>query len=259
MVMLAQAWAEKYKEVAPSIEVEVSGGGSGQGIAALIQGSIDLANSSRSLKPMESASAKHNTGRDTKEWVVGYDALAVFVNRDNPITEISLAQLADIYKANGQVTQWNQLGVRLPSERKKIICVNRQSSSGTYEFFREHVLAKQDFRLGTLDMNGSKEVVELIASTPGAIGYSGMAFAIPGVKMLKVRKSEGEVAYAPSVDNVHAHSYPISRSLLVYSLGEPRPALAKYLQWMLSQAGQQIVAETGYVPLRLAQSKDSTP
>lgn len=259
MVMLAQAWAEQYKEVEPSIEVEVSGGGSGQGIAALIQGSIDLANSSRNLKPLESSSAKRNTGLDTKELVVGYDALAVFVHRDNPITEISLAQLAEIYRANGQFTQWNQLGVRLPSERTKIICVNRQSSSGTYEFFREHVLTKQDFRLGTLDMNGSKEVVELIASTPGAIGYSGMAFATPGVKMLSVRKSEGEAAYAPSIENVHSHSYPISRSLLVYSLGEPRPALAQYLKWVLSQSGQRIVAEAGYVPLSQTQEKGSTP
>jgi phosphate transport system substrate-binding protein len=249
MVMLAQAWAEQYSQVEPGVEVEVSGGGSGQGIASLVKGSIDIANSSRNLKPVESAAAKKNTGLDAKELVIGYDALAVFVNRENPLDEISLAQLAGIYRDDGQITRWSQLGVTLPGGRDKIIRVNRQSSSGTYEFFREHVLSKHDFKLGSLDMNGSKEVVELIASTPGAIGYSGMAFATPEVRMLRVRSKEGAVAFAPSIENVHAHTYPISRSLLLYTLGEARPGVAKYLKWLCSPAGQKLVAEVGYVPL----------
>ena len=127
--------------------------------------------------------------------------------------------------------------------------VSRQSSSGTYEFLREHVLNKKDFKLGSRDMNGSKEVVELVASTPTAIGYSGMGYATPAVKMLKVKKTAGDPAYDPNVANTLAKTYPIARSLLVYTLGEPQGAVKKYVEWMMSDAGQKMVEATGYVPL----------
>ncbi|MBC7928554.1 MAG: phosphate ABC transporter substrate-binding protein [Bryobacteraceae bacterium] len=249
MLILAQAWAEEYAKVDSAVAVEVSGGGSGQGIAALVKGTIDIANCSRNVKPEESAQARANTGKNPKEFVVGYDALAVFVHHQNPLDEITLDQLAEIYRVDGNLDLWSQLGVRIPAGREKIVRVNRQSSSGTYEFFRDNVLSKRDFQLGSLDMNGSKEVVELIASTPGAIGYSGMAFATSDVKVLRVRSGEGTESYAPTTVNVLSKKYPISRSLLVYTLGEPRPSVRKYIDWLRSADGQQIVTDIGYVPL----------
>ena len=132
----------------------------------------------------------------------------------------------------------------------EIIRVSRQSSSGTYEFFREHVLNKKDFKLGSRDMNGSKEVVELVANTPGAIGYSGMGYNEPGkVKMLPVSNKQGEPAVPPTVENTLNKKYPIARSLLLYTLGEPQGEVKKYIDWCLSDAGQKIVEATGYVPL----------
>ena len=250
MVNLAQAWAEEYHKVAPDVDVEVSGGGSGVGIAALEKGTIDIANASRNMKPEEIEAAKKNTGKEPKEFVVGYDALAIYVHRNNPLNEITLDQIAQIYKEGGAITKWSDLGVTIPgASGDEIVRVSRQSSSGTYEFLREHVLNKKDFKLGSRDMNGSKEVVELVASTPTAIGYSGMGYATPAVKMLKVKKTAADPAYDPNVANTLAKTYPIARSLLVYTLGEPQGAVRNYVEWMMSDAGQKVVEATGFVPL----------
>ena len=250
MVNLAQAWAEEYKKVAPDVDVEVSGGGSGVGIAALEKGTIDIANASRNMKPEEIEAAKKNTGKTPKEIIVGYDALAIYVHKDNPLNEITLDQIAQIYMEGGAITKWSDLGVTIPgASGDEIVRVSRQSNSGTYEFLREHVLNKKDFKLGSRDMNGSKEVVELVSSTPTAIGYSGMGYATPAVKMLKVKKTASDPAYDPNVANTLAKTYPIARSLQVYTLGEPQGAVKKYIDWMLSDAGQKVVEASGYVPL----------
>jgi len=250
MVNLVQAWAEEYHKVAPEVDVEVSGGGSGVGIAALEKGTIDIANASRNMKPEEIETARRNTGKEPKEFIVGYDALAIYVHKDNPLNEITLDQIAQIYAEGGTITKWADLGVQIPGTSKQdIVRVSRQSSSGTYEFLREHVLNKKDFKLGSRDMNGSKEVVELVASTPTAIGYSGMGYATPAVKMLKVKKTAGDAAFEPSVANTLAKTYPIARSLQVYTLGEPQGAVKKYIDWMLSDAGQKVVEASGYVPI----------
>ena len=250
MVNVAQAWAEAYKAVAPQVDVEVSGGGSGVGIAALERGTIDIANSSRNMKPEEIEQAKRNTGKEPKEFIVAYDALAVYVHKDNPIGEISLEQLAQVFGEGGTVTRWSQLGVTIPGATDdEIVRVSRQSSSGTYEFFREHVLAKKDFKLGSRDMNGSKEVVELVANTKTAIGYSGMGYATPGIKMLKLAGKAGEPSVEPSVANTLDKTYPLARSLLIYTLGEPEGAVKGYIDWILSPPGQKIVEESGYVPV----------
>jgi phosphate transport system substrate-binding protein len=250
MVNLAQAWAEEYKKVAPEVAVEVSGGGSGVGIAALEKGTIDIANASRNMKQEEIETAKKNTGKEPKEFIVGYDALAIYVHKDNPLNEITLDQIAQIYMEGGKTTKWSDLGVTIPGAASdEIVRVSRQSSSGTYEFLREHVLNKKDFKLGSRDMNGSKEVVELVASTPTAIGYSGMGYATPAVKMLKVKKAASDPAYEPNVANTLAKTYPIARSLQVYTLGEPQGALKKYVDWMMADAGQKVVEASGYVPL----------
>jgi len=250
MVNLAQAWAEEYKKVAPDVSVEVSGGGSGVGIAALTKGAIDIANASRDMKPEEIDEAKKNTGKEPKEIIVGYDALAIYVHKDNPLSEITIDQLAQIYGEGGQITKWSQLGVTIPgAANDEIVRVSRQSNSGTYEFLREHVLNKKDFKLGSRDMNGSKEVVALVGSTPTAIGYSGMGYATPAVKMLKVKKTASDPAFEPNPENTLAKTYPIARSLQVYTLGEPKDEIKKYIDWILSPDGQKVVGASGYVPL----------
>lgn len=250
MVNLAQAWAEEYKKVAPNVDVEVSGGGSGVGIAALIKGAVDLANASRNMKPSEIEAARKNTGKEPKEHIVGYDALAIYVHKDNPLNEITQEQLAEIYAEGGQMTRWSDLGVKIPGVTDdEIVRTSRQSSSGSYEFFREHVLNKKDFKLGSRDMNGSKEVVELVGSTPTAIGYSGMGYATPRVKMLKVAAKPGDPAYPPTVANTLNKTYPIARSLLVYTLGEPSGEVKKYLDWIHTDAGQKVVEQCGYAPI----------
>ncbi|NLI48558.1 MAG: phosphate ABC transporter substrate-binding protein [Acidobacteria bacterium] len=250
MVNVAQAWAEAYKRAAPAVDVEVSGGGSGVGIAALIRGTVDIATSSRNMKPEEIEQARRNTGQTPKEIIVGYDALAVYVHRSNPLEAISTEQLAEIFGEGGATVNWAQLGVAIPGVTDDtIVRVSRQSSSGTYEFFRDHVLGKRDFKLGSRDMNGSKEVVELIGSTPTAIGYSGMGYATPAVKMLRISAQTGGEAFPPSVENTLNKTYPLARSLQLYTLGEPQGAVKAYIDWILSDAGQQILAESGYVPL----------
>ncbi len=250
MVNLAQAWAEEYAAVAPAVSVEVSGGGSGTGIAALINGTVDIANCSRRVEPQESEQAKKHTGKEPREFMVGYDALAVYVNKSNPLEEITLEQLAEIYGERGKIAKWSQLGVRMPPGADGIVLISRQSNSGTYYYFRESVLGKgRDFRLGSRDLHGSKDVVELVSKTPAAIGYSGMGYATPEVKALRIARKAGEQAYAPTVENALSHTYPISRPLYMYTLGEPTGAVKDYLDWVHSPAGQDIVVRTGYVPL----------
>lgn len=250
MVNVAQAWAEAYEARMTGVHVEVSGGGSGTGIAALIKGTVDIANASRDIKAEESALVKQNTGFDAKDHRVGYDALAVYVHRQNPLESITFAQLADIYREDGSATSWSQLGLTVPGcKSDEIVRVSRQSSSGTYDFFRERVLSKRDFKLGSRDLNGSKEVVELVTNTPCAIGYSGMGFATPRVKMLKVAAKAGAPGYLPTVENTWNQTYPIARSLHMYTIGEPQGAVKAYLDWVLSPEGQGILADAGYVPL----------
>lgn len=260
MVNVAQVWAEAYGKVAPDVEVEVSGGGSGVGIAALVKGAVDIANASRDIKPAEAEMAVENSGKAPVDFKVGYDALAVFVHRDNPLEEVTLAQLKEIYAEGGTITRWSQVGVTIPGVKdERIVRVSRQSSSGTYEFFRDKALEKEDFRLGSLDLNGSKEVVELVAVTPTAIGYSGMGYATDEVKMLRVSPKAGAPGVGPTVEAVHGKSYPLARSLHLYTLGEPEGAVKAYVEWILSPAGQDVVREAGYVPVPPKASEPATP
>ena len=250
MVNVAQVWAEEYGKAAPDTEVEVSGGGSGVGIAALIKGAVDIANASRDLKPSEAEQAEKNTGKKPVGFTVGYDALAVYVHKENPLSEITLEQLTELYAEGGKTTRWSELGVKIPGVTDDtIVRVSRQSSSGTYEFFREHALGNRDFRMGSRDLNGSKEVVELVGSTPTAIGYSGMGYATAEVKMVRVTSKPGSEAIAPTVAAVHDKTYPLARSLHLYTLGEPQGAVKRYIDWILSDAGQKVVEDSGYVPV----------
>ncbi len=252
MVNIAQAWAERYKRRRPNVSVQVLGGGSGVGIASLIDGNCDLANTSRKMKPDEiEAVRRHHHGVEPREFIVGYDALAVYVHPKNPLDAISMEELADLYGEEGNLTEWPQLGV--PSGAlgtDKIIRVNRQSSSGTYVYFREAVLGKgKDMKLGSVDANGSKDAVSLIAHTPAAIGYSGMGYAVGNVKMLRVSKRRGGAAAAPTMENAQNGTYPITRPLQIYVLGDPAGEIKAYLDWILSPEGQEIVVQLGYVPV----------
>jgi len=248
MVNLAQMWAEEYPKVNPAVSVEVSGGGSGVGINNLMKGLVTIANASRDMTAAEKEQAKRNTGKDVVEFIVGYDAIAIYVHKDNPIPEISVEELAGIYGENGTLEKWSQLGVTLPGA-DAIVRVSRQNSSGTYVFFREHVLAKKDFRLGMQSMSGSKDVVDLVGKTLGAIGYSGMGYKTDAVKFVNVAAKKGEKAYAPTIENVRDKHYALARSLNMYTLGQPEGEVKKYIDWTLSPAGQEIVQKSGYIPV----------
>jgi phosphate transport system substrate-binding protein len=252
MVNLAQAWAEEYAKVAPNVSVEVSGGGSGVGIAALINGTADIANASRKLEPEEADNAKKHANAQPVEFTVGYDGIAIYVNKNNPLETISIEELGDIYREGGKTEKWSALGVKsIPGAKSdEIIRVSRQNNSGTYHYVREVVVgSKNDFKSGSLDMSGSKDVVEQVSKTPGAIGYSGLGYATPAVKILKVSRKKGEPGVLPSIPTVHDKSYPISRPMFMYTPGTPSPAAKKFIDWILSDAGQKIVQNTGYVPL----------
>jgi phosphate transport system substrate-binding protein len=251
LVNVAQAWAEAYREVDSEVGIAVTGGGSGTGIAALINGTVDIANASRSMKPKEIDLAK-SKGQDPIAHVVGYDALGVFLHPENPIDTLRISQLAEIFGEDGETKQWSQLGANVPGcKGQEIVVVSRQNNSGTYAYFRSAVLGKRrDFRLGTLDMHGSKDVVDLVEKTPCAIGYSGLAYATDHVKLLCVATSDGETCVDPTVESAADGSYPIARPLFMYTNGEPKGHVKTYLDWILSDAGQCIIYAKGYAPMR---------
>jgi len=251
MVNVAQAWAETYNLKHPEVSVQVLGGGSGVGIASLIDGNCDLANSSRTIKADEIRKVEAAHGAKPKEFVVGYDALAMYVHKANPIDTISLDQLAEIYGWEGTITRWSQLDSQHRwDDPDTIVRVSRQAGCGTYSYFREAVLGKErDYKLGSVDQSGSKAVVALVSRTPNAIGYSGMGYQTPEVKMLPVAKRAGQPGVAPTPANAKNGSYPITRPLLIYTVGEPAGPVQEYLNWILSAEGQNVVRELGYVSL----------
>jgi phosphate transport system substrate-binding protein len=251
MVNLAQAWAEKYQAERSEITIEISGGGSGVGISSLTQGLADMANASRKMKAKEIRRAKKEFNLDPQEFTVGKDALAIYVHKDNPIEEITIAQLSAIYEEGGTTNTWTELGVTLAgTSNPKIVRISRQNNSGTYAYFRQHVLNDNDFKLGSIDLSGSADVVSMVEKTPGAIGYSGMGYATDGVKMVKVKLDDDSASVAPNAANVINGTYPISRPLLIYTPQTPTGTVKDYLDWILGKNGQTIIEEMGYVPLK---------
>ncbi len=259
LVNVAQAWAEHYKDVNPGVAVAVSGGGSGTGIAAMINGTVDIANASRKMKDKEKKKATEK-GQNPVEHIVGFDALAVFMHQDNPADALSIEQLARIFGRGGDATKWSDLGLKVPGcDSDEIVVVSRQNNSGTYAYFKKAVLktaAKQgvikkgSFRQGTLDMHGSKDVVDLVEKTPCAIGYSGLAYATDHVKMACVAQETGGTCVSPSVKTASDKSYPIARPLLMYTNGAPTGHIKEYMDWILGDAGQCILLKKGYAPVR---------
>lgn len=258
MVNLAQAWAEAYAKVDPKVSVEVSGGGSGIGVAALINGTCDIANSSRHLEKEEEekATAKYG-GKHPIEYLVAYDALAIYVHPSNPMSEISVEQLSDLFRDGGKISKWSELGVTVPGAADEIVRVSRQNNSGTYHYFREAVLGKKsDFRAGSRDMSGSKDVVELVGNTPGSIGYSGIGYKTDKVKVLKVSKKTGEPSVVPTIKTALDKTYPIARPMFMYAPPAGKPEVEGYLKWITSAPGQAIVIDKGYIPLAEFAPKD---
>ena len=250
LLNVAQAWAEAYRQVNPNVAVAVSGGGSGTGISAMINGTVDIANASRQMRESELESARAG-GNEPVEHIVGYDALAVFLHPDNPIEAMSVAQLAAVYGEGGQADTWSDLGISVPGcESDEIVRVSRQNSSGTYAYFKEAVLAEAEYKLGSRDMNGSSEVVDLVENTPCAIGYSGLAYATEHVKMPCVSVEEGGPCVAPSVGTAIDGTYPIARPLFMYTAGQPAGAVGAYMDWILGTEGQCIIVNMGYAPTR---------
>ena len=251
LVNVAQAWAEEYKAVNDSLAVAVTGGGSGTGIAAMINGTVDIANSSRKMKDRELELARRNN-IEPIEFTVGFDALAVYIHPDNPMSEISFSQLADIYGEGGQTEMWSQLEVQVPGcSNGEVIRVSRQNNSGTYVYFKEAVLGEgRDYKLGSRDMHGSKDVVDLVSKTPCAIGYSGLAYKTHEVKTPCVRAGDDAECIEPSLITASNRTFPISRPLLMYTRGTPEGAVKEYLDWILSDQGQCIIQAKGYAPVR---------
>ena len=249
LLNVAQAWAEAYATVNPNVAVAVTGGGSGTGISAMINGNVDIANASRKMRDAEIEAARGN-GVEPIEFIVGYDALAVYLHEDNPIESLTLAQLKVIYGEEGPVTRWSDLGVSVPGcGSDEIVLVSRQNNSGTYVYFKETVLGDDaEYKLGSRDMHGSKDVVDLVENTPCAIGYSGLAYATEHVGMPCVAVEEGGDCVAPTIATAVDGSYPIARPLLMYTAGLPQGAVKDYMDWILSAEGQCLILERGYAP-----------
>jgi phosphate transport system substrate-binding protein len=255
MINLAQALAEEYQKVAPKVAIAVSGGGTGVGIASLQNGTVDIANASREMKAKEKEETKKNTGKEPVEHKVAYDALAIYVHKSNPITKITKSQLGCIYGEGGTCTRWSDLGVEVPGcSGQEIVRASRQNNSGTYAYFREWVLGEgKDFKLGSRDMSGSKDVVDLVGSTPCAIGYSGIGYKTGEVRAVCLSVGDDEPCVEPSVAAALSGDYKLSRPLYMITLGEPEGDIKAYLDWVRSDAGQAIVERTGYAQLPVDQ------
>ena len=253
MIQLATAWAEAYSKVKPNVFVNANGGGSGTGIAALQNNSTDICNASREMKPEEREKVKAAAGKEAKEIVVAYDALAVYSHPSNPIKEISVEELREIWAEGGSFTMWEQVNPAYPG---KIVLFGRQNNSGTYDYFREHICGKtpekkqREFRGGISEMNGSAEVVENVARTPLGLGYSGMGYKTPKVNWLKISSKKGEPGVEPGTEAARTGKYPVSRKLYLYTAGEPTGEIKAFIDWVLSPAGQKIVEKEGFVPLQ---------
>jgi phosphate transport system substrate-binding protein len=247
LVNLALAWAEAYTAEHPEVRISITGGGSGTGIAALLNGTVDIANASREMKPEEIAEAQKN-GIQPVQHVVARDAIAVVVNPANPVDRLTIQQISDIYTK--QITNWAELG----GEDRPIVLLSRESNSGTYVYFLENVIRggkKSDllFSPDTLLMPSSQGISEEVRQNPNAIGYDGLGYVTPDQKTVAVARDAAGPYVLPSADTVNDNSYPISRPLFMITAGEPQGALKAYLDWV-RDAGQAKVLELGFVPLQ---------
>ncbi|MBM3960881.1 MAG: PstS family phosphate ABC transporter substrate-binding protein [Planctomycetes bacterium] len=251
MLEVAGALAEAYQKIKPEVVVSVSGGGSGVGISAMMSGDVDIANSSRKMKAKEEDEAKKN-GHAPVHTSIGFDGIAIYVHKDNPLPSITLEQLKELFGDGGKLTKWSELGVKLGDDADPVVLASRQNNSGTYEFFREAVLGgdKGRFKTNCNNLNGSKDVVDFCAKTKSAIGYSGIAYATDQVRVVPVVKSAGGPPVLPTVATVLDGSYAIRRPLYMITKGAAEGDIKGYLDWIVSDAGQKVLQDKGYIPLR---------
>jgi phosphate transport system substrate-binding protein len=249
LVRLGQRWAEEYMKVNPDAVIQVSGGGSGTGIAALLNGTTDICEASRDMKEKEYKLAKEK-GIEAFRVSVALDGIAVFLHDNNPVTDLSLAQLKGIY--SGAITNWNEVG----GPDARIILYGRENNSGTYAFFKAHVLNKEDYSDYTQTLPGTAAVVNAVSKDPNGIGYGGIAWA-SGVKFAAVKNGDDAEAILPSIESVSSGKYPISRDLYWFFKGKPDGELKKLVNWALSEAGQKIAADIDYVPLSPERAKEN--
>lgn len=248
MVNLGQAWAEKYMQENPGEFIAVTGGGSGTGFSSLISGTCDIAMSSRSIKDKEIALAKQR-GINPFEIKVALDGLAVVVNPKNPVSKLTLDQLAKIF--TGKITNWKEVG----GLDYNIVILSREVNSGTHVYFKEHVLrkgdpnGKEEFAPGALLLSSSQAIADEVAQNPSAIGYYGMGYISSKQKPIMVAKDEKSEYETPTIENVVNGKYPISRPLFLYTNGQPQGLVKKFVDFCLSKEGQDIVLKTDFVPI----------
>jgi len=248
LVNLALAWAEKYQYINPGVQISVTGGGSGTGFAALINGTISIANASRQIKTEEISAAQEN-GFDPIEFIVADDAIAVIVNPENPVDNLSLEQVSKIYK--GEITNWKEVG----GEDRPIVKLSRETNSGTHVYFLETVIRLSDkedtniFSADTLLLPSSEGIIVEVRDNPNAIGYDGLGYVTSDVKMVALSEGKGGDYIVPSAATVVSGEYPISRHLYMYTRGEPSGAELAYLEWILSSEAQEITENLGFVPV----------
>jgi len=247
MVNLALAWAERYQQEHPEIRISVTGGGSGTGIASLINGTVDIANASRKIKQEELDQAKQ-ANLEPKEFVVARDAIGVIVHPGNPVDQLTLEQISLIYR--GEINNWKEVG----GEDRPIVRLSRETNSGTHVYFLETVVRlgnktdKSIFSPDTLLLPSSEGIIAEISDNPNAIGYDGLGYITPQVKTLAVARDEKGPYVLPSVETVNNASYPISRDLYMYTHGQPSQVVLDYLKWISAPEAQDIVNKLGFVP-----------
>lgn len=243
MVILAQRWAEKYMSEKSGITVQVTGGGSGTGIAALINGTTDICNASRPMKPSEREKLKQRFNTLGVEVKVAKDGLSVYLNETNQVKELSLQQIKDIY--TGKITNWKEVG----GKDSRIIVYGRENSSGTYVYFKDNVLNGADYTATMQSLPGTAAVVNAVVKDKNAIGFGGAAYA-KGIKFTAVKKDANSPAYFPTEENIKNGNYPIARYLYLYLRSKPTGEIKEYVDWILSKEGQEIVSKVGYFPVK---------
>lgn len=242
MVILAQRWAEQYMRSHPGSTIQVSGGGSGTGIAALINGTTDIANASREIRASERRTIAQRRGAEPAETRVALDALAVYVHQDNPVQSLTIPQLRRIFR--GEARNWSEVG----GPDMPIVLYSRENNSGTYAYFKEHVLEDQDFAQSAQTLPGTAAVINAVSRDRSGIGYGGIGYA-EGVKTLAVAATDGGEAIAPSMENATSGRYPLARYLHMYTVGAPSGLAAQFIEWVRTAEGQELVEATGFYPL----------
>ena len=249
MVNLGQSWAEAFSAKHPEVNIAVTGGGSGTGISAILAGTCDIAQSSRDITSEEKAKAE-SSGTSLKETTVAYDGIAVIVNPANPLSQLTTSQLADIF--SGKITNWKEAG----GNDSPILILSRERNSGTHVFFLEHIVRRgnakgpEEFASSALMMPSSQAIVQEVQSSEAGIGYVGIGYVTPQLKVLPVAQKAGAPAILPNIDTVQSGQYPISRPLLFLTRGEPQGEIKSFIDFVLGAEGQDIVKTLDFVPLK---------